>query len=106
MSLRDRRSLPVEAIPSPAGRLLRHRPARSDTSKGSMIQLFKKEAAHMRANFSDGSIIWGLLAMLAWLFLWFAPWHSWVETNLWLKVGTALAIFITPGAYLYLLINR
>lgn len=44
--------------------------------------------------------------MFGWSFLWFVPWPVWLKTNLWLKTGIALAIFITPGGFLYLLINR
>jgi len=71
-----------------------------------MLQSFKKETTQIRANHSARSVIWILLAIVAWLFLWFVPWQNWLETNLWLKVGIALAIFIIPGACLYLLVNR
>jgi hypothetical protein len=70
-----------------------------------MQQFFKKEAAQIRANHSARTIAWILIASLAWLFLWFVPWSSWLATNLWLRLGIALAIFIAPGAGLYLLVN-
>src|SRR3990172_2130949 len=71
-----------------------------------MLQFFKKEAAYIRANYSALSVVWILFVSLAWLFLWFVPWQTWIETKLWLKVGIALAIFIIPGACFYVLINR
>lgn len=55
---------------------------------------------------SNKSIIWNSIALLAWVFVWFAPWPDWFETALWLKIGIALAIFITPGAYLCLLLSQ
>ena len=57
-------------------------------------------------SLSGSEILWIVFIMFGWSFLWFAPWPVWLKTNLWLRTGIALAIFITPGGILYLLINR
>lgn len=71
-----------------------------------MAQLFKNKVTLKDVNHSNRSIIWNSAILLGWLFLWFAPWSDWFETNLWIKVGIALGIFILPGAFLYLILSR
>ncbi|MGD8404311.1 MAG: hypothetical protein PVJ21_11665 [Anaerolineales bacterium] len=57
-------------------------------------------------NYSKKTIFQISAVLFGWLFLWFAPWPDWFETNLWIKVCIALSIFITPGAFLYLLLSQ
>jgi len=68
-----------------------------------MTQLFEKKK---KLTLFGNSTIWILVVTFGWLFMWIAPWYVWLETNLWLRVGFALLIFIIPGSSLYLLISR
>ena len=68
-----------------------------------MTQFFKKSA---NIDLSGNTIIWILFLTFGWLLLWFTPWPMWLKANLWLRVGIALAIFITPGGFLYLLLSQ
>ena len=69
-----------------------------------MIQSFKNKTVCKK---EDSRFVIGIVVItVGWLFLSFAPWQVWLKTNLWLKVGIAIAIFIVPGASLYLLNRR
>src|SRR5689334_3640099 len=51
------------------------------------------------------SILWTVTLIAVWLLLWFAPWQNLSIASMWLKLGVALVIFITPGFCIYGLIQ-
>ena len=68
---------------------------------------FNKDKTSIEDGTKSGKLIIRNSAILVgWLFLWFAPWPNWFDTNLWIKVGIAVVTFIIPGTFLYLLISR
>lgn len=51
--------------------------------------------------------LFGLTLFVAvWSLLWYAPWQSYVQTFIWLKLGFALLIFISPGVSLFGILAR
>jgi len=70
-----------------------------------MTQINEDKLFRKGGNISAKVLVWNLAAMFLWVFLWLSPWPTWLETNLWLKVGIALVIFIIPGIYLSLLLS-
>lgn len=62
---------------------------------------------HNRSTTNELTQKIGIIAItVGWLFLWFAPWQSWLQSYIWLRMGIALAIFITPGVLIFQLLNK
>jgi hypothetical protein len=54
-----------------------------------------------------GVLAWALGITVAWLFIWLFPWQERLQSAVWLRLGIALTIFLTPGLTLYgLLANQ